>query len=216
MKIKKENYLNDSEYMKYLEQVFTPGQLKNELDLDRAGLLVIDMQDFFLSEKSHAYVPDSKIILERIKSLIDRFKAKDLTVFQTRHLNTSADAYNMSKWWDGIIQKDDWNSNISSELQDESIPVIVKSQYDSFYNTDFENLLREKGIEQIIICGLMTHLCCETTARSAFVRGFKVFFLYDMTASYNREFHNSTLMNLSHGFADMINFDWIMQLVGSP
>jgi isochorismate hydrolase len=47
----------------------------------------------------------------------------------------------------------------------------------------------------------MTHLCCETTARSAFVRGFEVFFTIDGTATYNQGFHLGTLVNLSHGFA---------------
>jgi bifunctional isochorismate lyase/aryl carrier protein len=47
----------------------------------------------------------------------------------------------------------------------------------------------------------MTHLCCETTARAAFVAGYEVFFLVDGTASYNEEFHISTLKNLAHGFA---------------
>jgi isochorismate hydrolase len=49
----------------------------------------------------------------------------------------------------------------------------------------------------------MTHLCCETSARSAFMRGFEVFFPIDGTATYNRDFHLATLRNLAHGFATM-------------
>ena len=52
-----------------------------------------------------------------------------------------------------------------------------------------------------MIAGVLTHLCCETTARSAFVRGFKVFFTVDGTATYYEDFHRATLLNLSHGFA---------------
>ena len=47
----------------------------------------------------------------------------------------------------------------------------------------------------------MTHLCCETTARSAFVHGYEVFFLVDGTATYNQDFHRASLMNLAHGVA---------------
>jgi isochorismate hydrolase len=50
----------------------------------------------------------------------------------------------------------------------------------------------------------MAHLCCETTARSAFTRGFEVFFLVDGTASYNRDFHQASLLNLAHGFATLL------------
>ncbi|MGB9641195.1 MAG: isochorismatase family protein, partial [Anaerolineales bacterium] len=46
-------------------------------------------------------------------------------------------------------------------------------------------------------------LCCETTARSAFIRGFEPFFLVDGTATYNSYFHQATLLNLNHGFASL-------------
>ena len=56
----------------------------------------------------------------------------------------------------------------------------------------------------------MTHLCCETTARSAFVRGFDVFFLVDGTATYNIEFHMSSLLTLTHGFVHPVRFQEIL------
>lgn len=55
----------------------------------------------------------------------------------------------------------------------------------------------------------MTHLCCETTARSAFIRGFDVFFTIDGTATYNEDFHFGTLYNLAHGFAVPLLIDEI-------
>jgi isochorismate hydrolase len=80
----------------------------------------------------------------------------------------------------------------------------MKNQYDAFYNTDLEEYLRSKSVEQVIICGLLANLCCETTARSAFVRGFEVFFPVDATAAYNRDFHISTFRNLGFGFCPII------------
>jgi isochorismate hydrolase len=47
----------------------------------------------------------------------------------------------------------------------------------------------------------MTHLCCETTARSAFIHGFEVFFTIDGTATYTEAHHRATLLNLANGFA---------------
>jgi len=57
----------------------------------------------------------------------------------------------------------------------------------------------------------MTHLCCETTARSAFMSGFDVFFTVDGTATYNKTFHLSTLINLAHGFAIPITTKEVIQ-----
>ena len=53
----------------------------------------------------------------------------------------------------------------------------------------------------LVIGGVMTHLCCETTARSGFVKGYQIFFPVDTTATYNPNFHTATLRNLSHGFS---------------
>ena len=48
---------------------------------------------------------------------------------------------------------------------------------------------------------MVSNLCCETTARDAFVRDFRVFFLSDGTASSEKELHTATLKNLAYGFA---------------
>ena len=47
----------------------------------------------------------------------------------------------------------------------------------------------------------MANLCCESTARAAFMRGFEVFFTIDGTAANNKDFHMASLLNLSYGFA---------------
>jgi isochorismate hydrolase len=92
--------------------------------------------------------------------------------------------------------------NAGAEIKNNRSAILIqKSQYDAFYRTRLEDILREMNVAQVVICGVMTHLCCETTARSAFARGFDVFFTVDATATYNEKFHLATLLNLSHGFA---------------
>jgi len=109
----------------------------------------------------------------------------------------------MASWWRELILPDEPLSQIVPELKSTQGNLIEKSQYDAFLNTGLEKLLKEKGIKQVVIGGVMTHLCCETTARSAFMRGFEVFFLVDGTATYNESFHQASLINLSHGFAEI-------------
>lgn len=55
--------------------------------------------------------------------------------------------------------------------------------------------------------GVMTNLCCETTAREAFVKGFRVFFSTDATATLDLELHEATLKNLAYGFAYLVDCD---------
>lgn len=201
------------------EPYFTPETINEMLELvrpfrerhplefrpERAALLVLDMQRYFLDERSHAYIPSAGAILPKIKGLIGAFSERGRPVVLTRHINTDEDAGQMRRWWRELLTEANPLSELSPELlaslEGGGPMVITKSQYDAFYKTPLEETLRERGVEQVVICGVMAHLCCETTARSAFVRGFEVFFVIDGTASYNASFHRATLLNLAHGFA---------------
>jgi len=168
---------------------------------ERAALLVLDMQRYFLEESSHAFIPSSEAIVPNIQRLLTACSKAAMPVIFTRHVNSEADAGMMARWWQDLIRRDDPASEIIPELDIGNETVIEKNQYDAFYKTGLETMLHEQRITQVIICGVTTHLCCETTARSAFTRGFEVFFVIDATASYNDAFHRATLLNLSHGFA---------------
>jgi nicotinamidase-related amidase len=79
--------------------------------------------------------------------------------------------------------------------------VVDKHRYSSFYNTDLETVLRCMKIEDLIITGVMTGMCCESTARNAYYRDYRVFFPADSTGRINEEMHLASLLNLSFGFA---------------
>ena len=176
---------------------------KQEFVPQKSALIVIDMQKYFCEENSHAYIPSVTAIIPKIKLLVADYKAKNLPVIFTRHLNTSENAGMMNKWWREIISPEDERSKIISEFNTENFCIIEKSQYDAFYDTGLENLLIKTGISQLVITGVMTDLCCETTARSAFVRGFETFLPIDCTAAYNEIFHTSSFINLAHGFSNI-------------
>ncbi|MEN8222321.1 MAG: isochorismatase family protein [Acidobacteriota bacterium] len=180
-----------------------PLREKHRLKINRGNtaFLIMDMQHFFFDERSHAFIPSASDIIKKIVSIRDRCNELNMPVIYTRHVNTPEDAGQMGKWWRDFITRENNMSEIINELMEPGISIVEKSQYNAFYKTDLERLLRSKNISQLIISGVMTHLCCETTAREAYVRGFDVFFGIDFTATYNRAFHGSTLRNLAHGFA---------------
>jgi nicotinamidase-related amidase len=168
---------------------------------EKAALLVLDMQTYFLDPASHAFIPSAPAVLPQVQRLALAFSQLGRPVIFTRHLNTSANASLMASWWCDLIQPDSPLSQIAPELEPEHGCVVEKSQYDAFYQTELDDILRQNQVEQVVVSGVMTHLCCETTARSAFMRGFQVFFSVDGTATYNAGFHRAALLNLSHGFA---------------
>lgn len=174
------------------------------LNPPRSALLVLDLQNYFLTPASHAFIPSAPAILPGIQALIQAYRRGGLPVVFTRHANTPQDAAMMARWWRDLLALDSPLSQLSPLLDTTGSPVLLKSQYDAFYQTGLEDLLHKADVRQLLVCGVMAHLCCETTARSAFMRGFEVFFLVDGTASYNRDFHQASLLNLSHGFATLL------------
>ena len=177
---------------------------KSSFQPERSALLVLDMQSYFLDPSSHAFIPSANAIVPGLIKLAQTYYAHNLPVIFTQHLNSQQDAGSMSRWWKDLITIDNPLSAIIPDFDFSNRYVLRKSQYDAFYQSGLQEILHSKGISQVVISGVMTHLCCETTARSAFMRGFEVFFLIDGTATYNQDYHLAALLNLSHGFATPI------------
>ena len=171
--------------------------------LNDMALLVIDVQRFFIDPDSQSFVPTSRAIMPNIKRLIDKFRELGQPVIFTRHAYLDdEDPGIMDLWWGDSIRDSDPLSYISHKLlplPDE--PVIRKTRYSAFIGTGLEAMLRERGIETVLITGVVTHLCCESTAREAFMKDFAVYMAIDGTASYSEELHISSLRGLANGFA---------------
>jgi nicotinamidase-related amidase len=68
-------------------------------------------------------------------------------------------------------------------------PVVDKPGKGAFYATDLEAMLRGRGVRQLLVCGVTTEVCVNTTVREANDRGFDCLVLEDCTGSYFPEFH---------------------------
>ncbi|MCL5260396.1 MAG: isochorismatase family protein [Gammaproteobacteria bacterium] len=177
----------------------------------KTALLVIDMQDYFIEENSHAYIPSTNAIIPQILKLQNYFLQHDYKILHTRHTNTKINAKQMANWWhNDILTLDNHKSAITAAIAHPDIRQIVKPQYDAFLYTDLEEDLTQAKIEQVIITGIMTNLCCEATARSAFSRGFEVFFAVDATATYNQDFHLASIRNLAYGYAHPVTVEELL------
>ena len=172
---------------------------------DQTALLVIDMQEYFRSMVMH--------IIPNLKRLISVCRESDIPVVYTQHGHDDPDQDGgmLGEWWGELILTGSEGATILPELK--PLPgekVAAKNRYSAFHNTDLDEHLINIGIKDIIISGVMTNLCCETTARDAFVRDFRVFFLADGTATAGDEYHLATLRNLAYGFAYILTCDEVI------
>lgn len=174
-----------------------------QLDISDSALLVIDMQNFFLSSRSHAFIPSSKAIVSNIKQLVEAYRKYRYPIVFTRYaLTDGEDPGIMGRWWRDVVMDGEYFSQIIQSLKPRKDEFVIrKSKYSIFYNTELEKFLKAKGVKSIVMTGVMTHLCCETAAREAFVRDLEVYFVIDCTATINEELHLASLKTLAHGFA---------------
>jgi len=194
----------DEKTEKWLREISAYNTHRLKLDRTACALLVIDMQKFFLDPKSPSFTEGGLAIIKRCAELISSFRRAKRPVIFTRHVHKSPDL-------DGGLTTLWWKENCiegteESEIHDALKPlpnekVVFKHRYNAFYNTDLEIVLRCLNIRDLVICGIMTNVCCESTARDAFMRDFRVFFPADANGSVTEELHLASLKNLAFGFA---------------
>ncbi|KAL6192322.1 hypothetical protein ACLB2K_033413 [Fragaria x ananassa] len=187
----------------------TAREAKRNPNPKAAVLLVIDMQNYFSIL--------AKPILQNLLTTIRLCRRASIPVIFARHCQKSPSDYGMlDEWWNGDLILDGTpESQLMPELDDvraHQDHVVDKNTYSAFRGTGLEEYLKERGIEEVIVTGVMTNLCCETTARDAFVRGFRVFFSTDATATENEELQEATLKNLAYGFAYLVDCSTFDQL----
>jgi len=168
-------------------------------DSAKAALLVVDKQNYFreLAEP----------ILSNILSLLTICRSKGVEVIFTRHghLDPLKDGGRLKEWWGELIEYGTRGWELMEELDAPQELILDKNRYSAFFNTGFEERLQRWGVQDLIITGVMTNYCCETTARDAFMRDYRVFFVADATATNDEELHVATLKNLAFGFAYIVD-----------
>jgi nicotinamidase-related amidase len=185
--------------------IFFGGKMDYQLD-DPMALLIIDAQNYFLNADSPAYLPDSGLILHAINKLISLAEAQNWFICATSH-HAATDPENlMTQQWSR--QPVDRESALFSGICLPNTTLILhKQHYSAFHDTVLAGFLSRRGIKQLVVCGVMTHLCVDTTIRQAFMLGYKSLLITDACASKSREYHDAAVLALSHGFCRALTID---------
>lgn len=198
---------------KWLENIAPFNTHTMHINKGRAALLVVDMQYFFLEPSSPTFTCGGLAILPNLKKVIQAFRQADRPVIFTRHVHHPGrlDAGIMDWWWEGMCLEGSPESEIHQDISPmPNEKVIFKHRYSAFYNTDLETVLRCLQVEDVVIAGIMTNMCCESTARDAYYRDYRVFFPADGTGSITEEMHLASLLNLAFGFSRVTDVDTIV------
>lgn len=182
--------VNLSEIQDYMTRDATP-------NYNKCALLVIEMQETFRSDLG--IISENQI--KNIKNLTTHAESNGSKIIYIRHNDSSKSSQPMINWWGDELKIGSPNWQLIPEIDPQNNLIIDKNQYSAFFGTDLNDTLKQNGVEDIIITGVMTNCCCETAARDAFMHGYRVFFVNDATSTTSKDLHIATLKNLAFGFA---------------
>jgi nicotinamidase-related amidase len=152
---------------------------------ERTALLNVDLQNFFVES-----APDGPGVLERINSLAQLCRQAGILVIHTMHVlrPNGSNAGVLGQLVPAVVEEGFLYAGARTAALHEGLVVapqditLEKPRFGAFHGTDLEMILRTKGIDTVIITGISTDVCCDTTAREANARDFLVLFVSDGTA----------------------------------
>jgi nicotinamidase-related amidase len=164
--------------------------------------------------------PDGLALLDRINRLAAACRDAGILVIHTTHvLRPDGSSIGVlgeinPVFKQGIITKGLESATLHEQFVVDAHDILLdKPRFGAFHSTDLELILRSRGIDTVIISGIATSVCCDTTAREAMVRDFHVFFLSDGTATADMpgasaaELQKATLATLGLLFAQVLTVD---------
>jgi len=199
--------------------------LTKRLKDKRAALIVIDVQnDFCHSQggfsKRKADLSHVQKVVPQINSFIENCRQFNLPIIFIRTIHS--DWTNSPSWlgrMEGIAEKipvflpNTWGSEFFEVKPSHNDYIMIKHRYSAFIGTDLNLILRSKGIETILLSGVATNICVETTARDGFCLDYNVILVEDCCGAYILEEHASTLNNISKYFGIVTDSKTVMEIM---
>jgi biuret amidohydrolase len=154
------------------------------IDRDRCALLVIDMEHDFVH--GPMAVPGAAALAPRLATLVAAARAAGVpVVFANQRLRAGGEDAGPLERFEPVrtgeaLREGSDGVRVVAELDPRPDDLyVVKRRFSAFFATDLDVLLRSLGVQQLLVCGIAAHVCCDTTARDAFQLGYETFYVVD-------------------------------------
>jgi ureidoacrylate peracid hydrolase len=176
------------------------------------AVLVIDMQNGFCHPEGSLPaagfgLPDIEQVIAENAAMIDAARSAGLPVIYTRHVYRpgllDAPAPMRAMFPPGVepLIRGSWDADICAELAPRPGEVIIdKNRFDAFLYTELDTVLRALGVHRLLVSGVVTSVCVESTVRSAQQRDYQVTVAEDGTSA-PAELHRPALAAMAYVFA---------------
>jgi ureidoacrylate peracid hydrolase len=161
------------------------------------ALILVDFENEWIDPKSDEYIGDISKVIKKTNSLLAFCRKKGFKIIFTRHVEKDS--------------KDAWSeksggTKLINELEKKNSDVIVtKNKISPFFKTDLEKQL--KGIDEIVVCGILTNLCVRSLIHDAYDRDFNIKVIKDCCATYDNKTQEFTFKDLKATREEVEFFD---------
>jgi ureidoacrylate peracid hydrolase len=190
----------------------------DRLDARKTALVVIDMQETFCAPGAPAEVPAARALAEPINALADSLRALGGQVIWVLHANAQTGGRSDWEMFFTHVVADDVRARTIESLtpgrqslwrglrQDARDLTVMKNRYSALTpgSSSLERILRSMGLENVLIAGVKTNVCCESTARDAMMLDFRTVMVADCCAALSDEEHRATLETFIQQFGDVL------------
>jgi biuret amidohydrolase len=204
------------------------------IDPRKTAMIVVDMQNDFVAPGAAMETPAARQVVPKLAEALRICREAGIKVVYTAHVHRR-DGCDMGLFDDlhpPIANRDALvDGTLGVDIYPELAPktgehVIKKHRYSGFFGTDLDIILREWGVDTVVISGTTTENCCHATARDAMFRNYRVVFLSDATATYDypdrgfgampaADVHHATLVILAASTAHVMSVEDMRTRVAS-
>ena len=183
----------------------------------KTALLVIDMQNFYMIEGQISYCPNAHLIVPNINRLVQSLRNAGGNIIWVRNVTNTNAFRTWSNHYDRMkpeiidvrkseLAEDSEGFKLWHDLDTRAEDTwISKTRYSAFIEgaSNMAVELETRGIDTLILCGVVTNICVESTARDAMMLNYRTLIIEDACAANSLEAHSATLNTFYSNFGDV-------------
>lgn len=195
---------------------------EEQVQPDHAALLVIDMQnDFcavggFLQRERGYNVEFAKTVADNIATAVSAARDAGMLVVWIRSIydfKYLAAPHVVKRGEEGCCLEGSWGAEFFQLRPKPGEPIVTKHHYSAFMGTPLDGILRERGIRTLVMTGVATNVCVDSTLRHGFFAGYYIALLEDCVGSNSTAGHDGTLATVRNNIGTVTrSTEWMAQL----
>ncbi len=198
----------------------------DELVGPATALLVVDLQNVFMLPPYPTEVAYAREIVPNVNTLAKATRAAGGLVVWIQMTHKHDDLTTWSVFYDDItnptrkqtgvknLERNSHGQALHDDLDVQPQDLKVeKNRFSAFIqgSSDLDKLLKDRGIDTVLVTGTVTNTCCESTARDAMMLNYKTVMVSDANAAATDDEHNGTLANILRLFGDVMSTDEVIE-----